>query len=222
MVEALTEKLQVLESSLELAQSRTRGLVSDNADLRTRIDGDVSAMDYFRKFLEAIGQGQTNHMASINEDAIVDIVLARIPSNGAVVVAPPIEVLRDQFMRDEVDRIVGDARSLEARQRRFLLWLIQHDGFVSQQNLVRHVTGELVRGGNKQVEFAKELRGLSKVGLAESAERQGWHQTVRERIKSDLGDYQAPDAEVDKVFQQVVGILAHEMLPLLPSGDVNA
>lgn len=214
--EKATAKLAELEGSqarigeLEAQRDEAHGQVHELRVLLGSAEKDGEILEDLRRGFAALGLGASPQPTTPapSVESIVSQVLARMPDGRQAIVAPPLEVLRAQFLQEEVDRLLEDVGGLQPRSRRYLLWLVQHQGHTSMQGLVRHVTGDTVTGGSKHVLAGKDLKPLVQLGLAESVERKGWHATVEDRIRKDLADYNVSEEDIARVRDQVVAILA--------------
>ena len=210
---ALSDELEGSQARIAELEAQRDEALGQAHELRGLLESarrDGEALEHLRRGFVAlgVGEGPISAAPAPSVEAVVAEVLARLPDGRQAIAAPPLEVLRAQFLQEEVDRLLQDVRGLDPRPRRYLLWLIQNQGHTSMQSLVRHVTGDTVRGGSKHVQAGKDLKPLGELGLAENVERQGWHATVEVRIRKDLVDYEVSEEDVTRVRDQVVAILA--------------
>ena len=148
--------------------------------------------------------------APVDEDAIVRKVLARIPAGGAgpVTIMPP-EALRADFQRQEVDRLLTIVKALKPLQKRVLKLMETTAGeYVGQPTLATRL-GRTTAGGSF-MEFGKANKELAELGLVEAKERQGLRKRLRDKIAEDLAFYQASEADIEAVYQNVLHTLVTE------------
>lgn len=199
------DRLKGLEANLlsELAEARSvaNAAHAQSKTARTFVDALLALIDA-PKIAAAYGA-----TADVDVGAIVEKVLARIPTTGAVVQVTPPEQLRRDFQRDEASRILEAAAALTplARQQLRLLEALEGQA-VGQQALAERMGRSW--GGNARVTFVKGLDELVALGWIDKQERQGVRTTLRAKIEANLALYQPAVGDVDATYQHVVAALA--------------
>jgi hypothetical protein len=205
----LSREMEALTGSLKEAQ---RALVAAGAEagrLRIRAQAADELAAAIAKLLPT-GEGLTAAAASVDEDAIVRKVLARIPAGpaGPLQVTPPAK-LRADFQREEVARILSAIRDLSPLQKRILKLL---EGLEGQRCFQKNIAQRLGRptGGDSWIHMTTAVKGLASAGFVDVDEKRGVRTSVRDKIAGGLQTYQAADADVEAVYQNVLFEIANE------------
>ena len=150
---------------------------------------------------------------TVDEDALVARIMARIPSNGVqVYTVAPVVALRELFQNEAVDRIMASIDGVALESKRYLLWLIQLDGGMAAGALMEHFFGKKLSGGAYQKEM-RFLKQLEVIGVAEARQGVGWMDTLRSAVWSKMAPYKPSDEAVKEVHDQIVAKLATAALP---------
>lgn len=188
---------------------RTKTTSLEQADLRAaRAARAGDAVEQLGAALARILPPGAGAPAAVDEDALVQRVLARIPAGGSrVLQVIPLEKLRADFQQMEVDRLLEAIRGLNPVQKRVLTLLETTDGaFVSQPNLATRL-GRSTAGGS-MADFGRMNKELAAMSLIEMVERQGARKRLRAKIAEDLAFYKATETDIDATYQTVMYTLA--------------
>lgn len=205
---------QKLERELSVLKKETDGLRENLRDARleeqtwreafelekTLAEAAIRVREAFALLMPAVA----GDYLPVNEDAIVQRVLARIPTNGHGINVTAPEALRLQVQKDVAERIVGDARALPPAAKRILKVLIALDKRVSQSQASERAG---VSTGGSMIEAFKALNSY---GLIDVHRKAGTRDAVRSRIVAELSDLGAKDDVVEQVYQSVLYEVATE------------
>lgn len=156
--------------------------------LREILLGDTAA---------ASGNGQ-----AVDIETVVQQVLARIPSSGAVYQVAPVEKLRKVYQEAEVGRILEAVSKFNGIQKDVLALLEMSDGIISQQKIAARL------GKGPGGWLAQHLEPMKEAGFIDVIERQGARKRLRTKISEDLAHYQATEDEIEACYQQVMAASA--------------
>lgn len=145
--------------------------------------------------------------AGVDVETIVQKVLARIPTGGAVVQVTPPAKLRADFQQAEVDRLLATVGALKPLPRRILLLLEGLEGARLSPKTIAERLGRAT-GGGSWIDLGAAIKELAELGLVDVVERQGSAACVRAKIAADLATYGATEADVDATYQHVLTKLA--------------
>lgn len=192
----------------ELAKALKRGdiYLEESKTLRDR----AAVADELGRALARVLPPGAGGGAAVDEEAIVARVLARIPTNGhgPITVTPP-EKLRKDFQRDESERMVALARGLKPLQKRVLKLLETTGGEYVGQPTLNQRLGRSASGGSMS-DMGSAVQEMATSGLVDVKARAGVAKRLRQKIAEDLAFYNAADAEVEAVYQNVLHELATE------------
>jgi len=141
-------------------------------------------------------------------EALVERVLARIPSNGhgPIQVTPP-EKLRADFQREEAERILASVRTLDALGKRVLKLMEALQGTYLPQKQIAERLGRST-GGGSWITLGTAVRGLADTGLLTIDPKRGVVASVRSKIAGDLATYSATENDIEATYQAVLHEIA--------------
>lgn len=220
---SMCQEHQRLQEELAALRGRHETLVGDARGRETSLNRAlerIKVMEAQQEGLEALRRGLAFLMPSGAggdpvdlarlSDAVVERVLARIPPGGAggpITVTPP-EKLRADFQREEVTRILDAVAALPALAKTVLRLLEAIEGATITQTVVAQRLGRSTSGGSLQT-LAETVKALVAAGFVEvNPNKKGIRAATRAKIAADLSTYQATDADVEAVYQNVLHALA--------------
>ena len=148
---------------------------------------------------------------NIDEDSIVEKVLARIPANGAapIQVTPP-EALRKRHLQAAADRLYGKIEKLDSDARQAMEYLLgQGTEEVSIARVSQALSGHAA--GATHNRWSKALAQLATVGVAatrRTAKSILYRAQVEEGVRSELTEHNPTDHEIAQVVQHVLARVA--------------
>lgn len=174
---------------------------------------DASRLQQIRNLLGIEEQtwvlGADGQESCIDEEAIVQKVLARIPSDGRtpVQVTPP-EALRKKYLQQAVDKIYARVAELEGTELRAMEVLISNDRFWSTRAVT--LAGWQSDSGGQKDTVGKALTSLAAKGLAEKggSGRSEYRAAIEQGVRSELSVHGPTDEEVRGVVQHVLAKVA--------------
>ncbi len=148
----------------------------------------------------------------VDEDAIVQRVIARMPQNGAAPaeITPP-EALRKKYLEASVDRIIARITSVSDDAKTALEVLLSQDHYWSLNALTIAIDGK----NTNRNRWSKALQELLETGLAEKggSGRSEYRPCIRAGIAGDLAAHSPTDAEIDAVASNVLHRLVGRPTP---------
>lgn len=138
-------------------------------------------------------------------DAKIAAAVAKIP--GARVEVLPAEFIRHEYQRRTVERVMERVGALKEDEREAVRFMLgQGDRLVSNADISKALSG--YQGGAAQVKWGTAVKGLMSAGVVSTIERQGSKPRIREWVEDALGPHSPTEAEVDEVYQAVLGRIA--------------
>ena len=187
------------------ATARAAALQMELEEARRQMDG----IGHLRAGLIALlgdSAGAGASVATVDEDALVSRVLARLPTGGAPVVqvAPP-EALRKKYLEKATIRIlVARLAPLSADAREAIEYLLAHGTFFAVTAVAKALSGN-THGGTRE-RWGKALKELLDASLAAKggSGRSEYRANVRGCVEAELGPHGATEGEIAAVEQQVL------------------
>lgn len=147
----------------------------------------------------------------IDEDAIVQKVLARIPSNGAapVQVTPP-EVLRKKYLQDTVERVYEKISALTEDQRKAMEVLLSDKAEWAPSRLSQAIQGKVSGSSGAVIKRWQatlgKLASMSLIGKVGDGGRGGYRyqSAIEEFVRGELAAHSPTDQEISAVVQHVL------------------
>jgi hypothetical protein len=176
-----------------------------------RLAGELAEAEAGTKLVRAMRAvlGGGTGGAAIDEDAIVQRVLARVPVGaGAITVTPPAK-LRADFQQAEVARLLGDIGALKPLAKTVLKLLEAVEGASLFQKAIAERLGRST-GGGSWIDLTTQVKELAGSGFVEIDQKRGVRTVLRTKIAVDLTTYQATDADVEATYQAVLHAIATE------------
>lgn len=190
----LTVEIENLRNSLADAQRNGMRLARELGEAKAGTD--------LVRALRAVLGGETGG-AVVDEESIVQRVLARVPAGGGApiqVMAP--EALRLQVQKDVAERLIAEVRALPPIAKRILKVMIAADKRMSQRAAAERAGCGW--GGNVIAAY----KALTDAELIDAHPSNGTKAGVRERIAALLMDLGAKDDSMEAVYQNVLHAIA--------------
>jgi hypothetical protein len=203
-----TARLQEQGSELAGARQSIDTLMREVVDLRTAGEAAQLIKLGVQALLGSAPAIAVGGTTAVDEEALVQKVIARIPAGGTVVQVTPPAKLRANFQQAEVDRLLRAVRELEPLPRQVLKLLEAVEGGYLTQPTIAARLGRSYRGGAQQKAMSNAVDALVKAGLTTSQKGHGARTILREKIAEDLAAYQPTDADVEATYQRVLYELA--------------
>lgn len=194
-----------LSSKLE---EQAAAIIKEREEL-ARYHEDASRLQQIRNLL-GIGEqtwvlGGDGQESFIDEEVIVQKVLARIPSDGRapVQVTPP-EALRKKYLEQAVDKIHARIAELGSVELRAMEVLLSNDRFWSTRAVT--LAGWQSDSGGQKDTVGKALASLAAKGLAEKggSGRSEHRAAVEQGVRSELSVHAPTDEEVRDVVHNIL------------------
>jgi len=196
----LRNKVSDLEGELKKTTEHNERLA---AEVRA---GKVDA-ESFRKIKQLLGSNGTGGaVGHVDQEAIVQEVLARIPvggGNGVAQVAPP-EALRKKYLQQASDRLMDKIGSLTPDALTLIEYLIGQDRYCPVSQISRALSGS--QGGGTDQRWKQAAGDLRKAGLLLEGGH-GMKSGVRNGVERELQPHGAEEDEVSAVESQVLARL---------------
>ncbi len=209
----IVEKMIPCDHEQEISQ-----LKSVNAGLERQLEEDVDLLrgaDEDRRrtaqireaFINVLGLGDGTIEvtgSSINEDAIVTAVLARIPANGQTVSVTPPEALRKKYLNEAVDRAYEKILGVSEKPRRAMEVLLSNPIFWSNGAVAKAVGAG--QGGSQAQTWREALKELLALGVVKKGGNGGteYKSDVEGFVRQELSVHSPTDQEVDAVVSHVL------------------
>ncbi len=213
---ATEREREIMASALQYQQALAEA--QEELDpLRERVEQlqhQVNGVGSLRSGLVALlgdSAGAGDAVAAVDEDALLERLVARLPAGSAPVVqVTPPEALRKKYLQSAADRLMakipgaGDGRTV-------MELLLGQEVFWSINRMSKALTGNDSGGTRKR--WGDAVRGLATVGLVEKggSGRSEFRANVRSCVEVELAPHGGTPEEVTAVEQQVLYRLTSEM-----------
>ena len=176
------------------------------AQLIAEVEGARRLRQALREFLgTAWALEHADRAEPVDEEAIVEKVLARVGTLRPVLQVTPLEALRHTFQQETVARLVAQAETLEDHPRQAILWLLSTGRTAKHQEICRSLG--FPRAGGGYVKFCTGVKKAVEMGvLGQSVD--GLHVTIRETIVAELASYSPSPDDTEATYQHVLAVLA--------------
>lgn len=205
MEEPMCKRCGPLE--LELKQARQR---VDQLEERSGMAQDfyLAVANFVGKHLAPMVSGATATATTVDEEALVRRILARLPATGGPIQITPPEKLRRDFQREESERLVARVEKLSALSQRVLKLVetLDEAEWISAATVATRLGRSA--GGGSWKDLKEAIDDLNRHGMIEVVERQGIRRKLREKIRQDLALYRTTDADIEAVYQNVLFVIA--------------
>lgn len=137
----------------------------------------------------------------------------QLRDSNHVLVVPPAEVIRKDYLTKAIDRYMGDVRELSPDAQELYRWLVSRGTFLSVSQASTVLSGYVSGTSNGKWSAAvKELlsAGMVVKGGSGGDKYKASTDEARARVVKALEPYLATDAEVEEVYQAVLGRIAGE------------
>jgi hypothetical protein len=207
--EQLAQQTGLVQQREKELETRDRAIREAQAEI-TRLRDRTSAADELGRALARLLPARAGAAGAVDEDALINKVLARIPTSGSgpIQVTPPAK-LRADFQREETERILAATKDLKPLARKVQKLLESVEGKHLSQKEIAERLGRST-GGGSWIELGAQIKELIALGFAAIEERRGVRTTLRSTIAADLATYQASDADVEAVYQTLLYAIATE------------
>ena len=180
---------------------------------------DAAAFQQIRQLLtpaplyQVTGDGEGNaHIEqiapAIDEDVLVQKILARLPANGQAIQVTPPEALRKKFLNQAVERAYEKITALGDKPRRAMEVLLSNPIFWSNGAVAKAVGAGA--GGSQAQAWREILKELLTIGLVKKGGKGGteYKADVEAFVRAELSVHSATDQEVEQVVSHVLAKVA--------------
>lgn len=161
---------------------------------------------------EPAGAGtKTGRNTEDMKDAEVEALIKQIlRESNRVLVVPPAEVIRKDYLGRAIDRLMAPLVELAADEREALRVLTAQPGRITMNRLCVLISGN--DSSTSRTRWGKALEALRTAGLVESTTNgfKADDAALRSRIVKALEPHSATTAEVEDVYQAMLGRIAGE------------
>ena len=142
---------------------------------------------------------------TMDEEEIVEKVLARLGAWRPVVQVVPLEALKHRFQQESVARLTLQVRALEDRPRQAILWLLA----VGRPATYKEICSQLgfPELGGSYTKFRTDMKEAMDIGLLTS-DSHGLHVAVRNRVAAELAPYSPAPEDIEATYQHLLAALA--------------
>lgn len=152
----------------------------------------------------------TNDM---KDEEVREMIKELLRESGRVLVVPPAEVIRKDYLGKAIDRLMTDVKELGQDALEVYRFLISREVFLSLGQIMLVLVG--YSGGNGQTRWAAAVKELVDAGLVAKGGSGGNgfkadDAAARARIVKALEPHNATQQEIEEVYQAVLGRLAGE------------
>ena len=139
----------------------------------------------------------------------------QLRDSGRVLVVPAPEVIRKDYLVKAIDRLMADLKELTPDALEAYRLLLSRDTFLTVGQISQIISG--YTGGNVQVKWGSATKALLDAGLVDKGGSGGSgykasDREARRRVGRALEPHLATDAEVEEVYQAVLGRVAGEVV----------
>lgn len=143
-------------------------------------------------------------------DALIERKLVALGMVRTIVVAPA-EVIRKDYLRQAIDRLMADLKELSPDALEAYRLLLSRDNYLTIGQISQVISG--YQGGNAQVKWGTATKNLVEAGLVKKGGNGGngfkaSDEEARSRVEKALAPHLATDEEVEEVYQAVLGRIA--------------
>ncbi len=220
---SLHQRLDEYSGTIETQKAEIAKLTEHNERLTgelNRYREDAGALQQIRQLLtpppmyQVIGDDDGNERIeqiapAVDEEAIVQKVLARIPSDGRapIQVTPP-AALRKKYLQQAVEKIHARIAELGSVELRAMEVLLSNDRFWSTRAVT--LAGWQSDSGGQKDTVGKALASLAAKGLAEKggSGRSEHRAAIEQGVRSELSVHGPTDEEVRDVVRNVLAKVA--------------
>ena len=142
---------------------------------------------------------------TMDEEEIVEKVLARLGAWRPVIQVVPLEALKHRFQQEAVARLTLQVQALEERPRQAILWLLA----VGRPTTYKEICSQLgfPEVGVSYSKFRADMKEAVDIGLLTS-DSHGLHVAVRNRVAAELWPYSPAPEDIEATYQHLLTALA--------------
>ena len=145
----------------------------------------------------------------VDEETIVEKVLARVGTGRPVLHLLPVEALRHRFQQETVERLEEQIAALDETQKRALKWLLAI-GKRARYGEIAAGLGLSLRD-SQGIQMSRGIKDMQTLGLVQDDKSNGVKATVLERVSLALAPYAASPEDIEATYQGLLHALAEAM-----------
>lgn len=182
----------------------------DVMPLRAKVEAleqQVDGVGYLRRGLVALlgdHAGAVGTPGAIDENGIVERVLARLPTGSAPIVITPPEALRKKYLQAAADRLYAKIAGLQSDALMVMEFLLGQERQFRLADIARTLSGGT--SGAAYERWRPRLKELANIGLVEvkKTDRDLYRADIRGCVEADLAGHGATAEEITAVEAQVL------------------
>jgi len=151
----------------------------------------------------------------MNDEEVEQLVRRILRETNHVLVVPPPEVIRKDYLGKAIDRLMADLKELTPDAMECYRLLQGRGIFMAVGQIAQVISG--YQSGFSQSKWSAAIKDLFDAGLvvkggAGGSQYKASDAEARSRVRKALEPHLASDAEVEEVYQAVLGRIAGEVL----------
>lgn len=143
---------------------------------------------------------------NVDYDYIIAEVLKRIPAGtgGAVYQVAPLEMIKKNFLQEAKDRLIMLLSGFDDEQKRIIKWVEQAGAGRSKKDIYTGCFGPGAGAGHKYQDLNVKVSEMHKAGVVRTDDKARVFPRLAEKIKENLVQYDATEAELDNLYSHVL------------------
>lgn len=147
----------------------------------------------------------------MKDEEVEALIRKLMRDSGRVLVVPPAEVIRQDYLSKAIDRIMLDLKELSPDALECYRLLVSREAFMTVGQISQVISG--YQGGAAQVKWGSATKALLDAGLVSKGGSGGNgfkanDEVARQRVVRVMEPHLATDEEIDNVWQMVLGRMA--------------
>jgi len=147
-----------------------------------------------------------NNLAPINEEAIINKVMERIPKNVGTVTyeVAPLEKIRKDFMEEAKNKILSDIKTLDEEQKKILKFVETQEKGCNQTMILSKCLFVSATSGGTRSRVSQKCKDMANLEIMRMDKNAVCYPHLKERIKILLGTHQASDQEIEQIYSHIM------------------
>lgn len=148
-----------------------------------------------------------NNLAPVNEESIINKVLARVPKatgSGATYEVAPLEKIRKDFMEEAKNKILSDVKNLDEEQKKILKFVETQGKGCNQTMILSKCLFVSATSGGTRARISQKCKDMSNAEIMRMDKNAVCYSYLKDRIKILLGTHQASDQEIEQIYSHIM------------------
>lgn len=168
-----------------------------------KIDEDEIVARVLQKIPTPSINSSNNNLGAVDEEALINKIIARVPSGAKVYKIAPVEKIKKDFLEEAKNKILADVSSLNDKEKKMFKHVEAQGKEIKSAEIITKVW-LIKEGGSARTQISQSWKSLNERELMKKGTHGGYMPNLKPRLTSMLGVHGATEQEVQQVFDHIL------------------